>query len=836
MSDARKFLESVLVWPASNDAPGWINVHVNVKNEPKPGEPVKNGGKPWVTGWPFKTVDDALSRIAWAETTDIFFNAWVCMSQQSECTQNSNKKPKAVRKAANATWLKAIWIDCDVEAGDAKHYHTMAEAFDALTAFRHKVGLPFPSMVVNSGGGLHVYWISDTPMSPDEWRPYADGLKALLLREGIKCDTGLTTDIARILRVPGTLNHKYNPPRPVELLHLGTMYDFRSALSVLHGAALTGTVANSPSPSLIPAIEPGHESSFANGPDPAFAALVGSDDLAVRVRHSNAPLDPELVFRQCGFMRHARDSAGADYDQPLWHLSVLSATFLDNGNAIAHELSSGHPDYSHAETQAMYERKLADRAERGVGWPSCAAIAGAGCTACKTCPHFAAGKSPLHLTAPVTAAVNSSGSAQQVSPWSSTAMNVSFANIPHRRTLYGHDLVRGEVTVLGSPGGVGKSSLAIGMAISIATGRELLGEKLFGSALSAILINAEDSTTEIQRRILAASLAHQVQEDELGRLYVAGANHPAVQALSLLRTNPKNVSELDAAGLTALEALLDELRPDLLVLDPLVALCSNGNINDNSSMSLVIRALKRLAIKFDCAILIVHHTRKGGEAGSAEAISGAASIVNLSRRAVMPVTLTEKEALKLSIPVAKRWRYFWLNDAKSNLAPRGSDHPLYRLHSIDLQNAELPTYPFGDNVQAITRVQLPIQNSAGGLSDGDKIRQAIMEVAERGKLIDGKRYAYSPTSSGADNTRELLPDAIAAAQAAMAPKQWSPGQIEAQVKATIKDLLKEKVLVSDAIENITPEPGRFRRRRGLRVDHSRIFNGGSDAADAKNAA
>jgi hypothetical protein len=326
------------------------------------------------------------------------------------------------------------------------------DAINALDAFRNKVGLPPPSMIVHSGGGLHVYWISDTPMSPDDWRPYAHGLKALLLREGVLCDAGLTTDAARILRVPGTLNYKYDPPRIAELLHVGTMHDFRSALSMIHDTDLISSPARAASPSLVSAIEPGHESSFANGPDAAFAALAGSDDLAAGiVRNRSAPLDPEPVFQQCGFMRHARNSAGADYGQPLWHLSALAATFLDEGNAIAHQISSGHPNYTHAETQAMYERKLSDRAERGVGWPSCAAIAGAGCTACTTCPHFSARKSPLHLTAPVTATVNSSGSTQRVSLWSSAVMNVSFVNIPHRRTLYGHDLVRGEVTVLESP-------------------------------------------------------------------------------------------------------------------------------------------------------------------------------------------------------------------------------------------------------------------------------------------------------------------------------------------------------------------------------------------------
>lgn len=283
MSDARKFLESVLVWPDPQGA-GWINVHVNHKNKPKPGRPVKNGGKPWVVGWPFKTIDDALGRIAWTESTADFFNVWVCMSQQRECAQKTDGTHKAVRRAANATWLKAIWIDCDVKAGDAAHYHTVTEAFDALQAFYDKVGLPFPSMVVHSGGGLHVYWIADAPMSPDEWRPYADGLKALLIKEGIKCDTGLTTDIARILRVPGTLNHKYTPPRPVQLLHHGQPYNFASDLAVLKSASasLTHRALQMPRSPIVPASEGG---GIFDAPDPAFSALAPDGGLQGDTAH-----------------------------------------------------------------------------------------------------------------------------------------------------------------------------------------------------------------------------------------------------------------------------------------------------------------------------------------------------------------------------------------------------------------------------------------------------------------------------------------------------------------------------------------------------------------------
>src|SRR6202011_2572331 len=91
-----------------------------------------------------------------------------------------------------------------------------------------------PSAIVFSGGGIHVYWISKDALSPAEWQPYASGLKKLLLCHAIKCDSGLTTDIARVLRVPGTLNHKYDPPKPVQLSPLPlSLYNFDQQLAFL---------------------------------------------------------------------------------------------------------------------------------------------------------------------------------------------------------------------------------------------------------------------------------------------------------------------------------------------------------------------------------------------------------------------------------------------------------------------------------------------------------------------------------------------------------------------------------------------------------------------------
>src|SRR6185437_1904891 len=85
--------------------------------------------------------------------------------------------------------------------------------------------------------------------------------------------------------------------------------------------------------------------------------------------------------------------------------------------------------------------------------------------------------------------------------WSATDLQISFSTIPHRHWLYGTYLIRGEVSVLAAPGGAGKTALATGIAVEVATGVQLLDEKIFAAHdLKVLFINGEDGGTEITRR------------------------------------------------------------------------------------------------------------------------------------------------------------------------------------------------------------------------------------------------------------------------------------------------------------------------------------------------
>jgi hypothetical protein len=78
---------------------------------------------------------------------------------------------------------------------------------------------PAPSVLIDSGGGMHGYWLLREPwmLGSDEARQAAELVQRLWVQNVIGADPSVH-DLTRILRVPGTLNFKYDPPRPVQML------------------------------------------------------------------------------------------------------------------------------------------------------------------------------------------------------------------------------------------------------------------------------------------------------------------------------------------------------------------------------------------------------------------------------------------------------------------------------------------------------------------------------------------------------------------------------------------------------------------------------------------
>lgn len=125
------------------------------------------------------------------------------------------------RTASNAIGARAFWIDidcgqCKAESGHG--YDSESSARKALTDFCTATGLPAPTHIISSGSGIHAYWALSTILLTETWQKFAKKLKTLCKRCGFGADPSRTADIASLLRIPGSLNYKYSPPRAVTLL------------------------------------------------------------------------------------------------------------------------------------------------------------------------------------------------------------------------------------------------------------------------------------------------------------------------------------------------------------------------------------------------------------------------------------------------------------------------------------------------------------------------------------------------------------------------------------------------------------------------------------------
>jgi hypothetical protein len=350
------------------------------------------------TGKPAKTVDEFVNLVNWGKGKPHIQDIYYCLSLQSHCSSKEGGRKSVLRSQAYAMALKSLWLDIDIKPDPKKGYATISDAITALSIFCKKCSLPKPSALIGSGGGLHVYWISKEALPKAEWQRYADGLWALAQREGLRADP-VTTDSARILRVPFTNNYKTKPPKPVKVLFLGKPeddYDFATALSALPALApVTTTVTQGTQ------VAPFDLTNFPRKNDKV-------ESLAEGIEHQEyPPLAFAPIIKGCEFIRNALKTGGKDYSQPLWMLTTLASTFMERGHDLAHKMANKHPGYTFESTEAMWQRKQEDRQVRGIGWPSCKAISSAGCASCASCPHFTKGKSPLNLAVGIPPAVTS---------------------------------------------------------------------------------------------------------------------------------------------------------------------------------------------------------------------------------------------------------------------------------------------------------------------------------------------------------------------------------------------------------------------------------------------
>ncbi|MGH2742652.1 MAG: hypothetical protein ACRDN8_09245, partial [Thermoleophilaceae bacterium] len=161
---------------------------------------------------------------------------------------------RAYRVRENVAYLRALWLDLDVDptpadrSREAKTYRSQKLAVAALTAFVRAARLPPPTMLVSSGAGIHVYWTFAQDLGLEEWESVAQRLKRVCAAHGFLAGPERTADPCSVLRPLGSI-HRKAEPRPVTLLGMHA-YDleFPVFAGALARAAEAKGVAAAPTP------------------------------------------------------------------------------------------------------------------------------------------------------------------------------------------------------------------------------------------------------------------------------------------------------------------------------------------------------------------------------------------------------------------------------------------------------------------------------------------------------------------------------------------------------------------------------------------------------------
>lgn len=165
------------------------------------------------------------------------------------------------------------------------------------------------------------------------------------------------------------------------------------------------------------------------------------------------------------------------------------------------------------------------------------------------------------------------------------------------------------VGILGGEAKLGKSWLALDVAIAVAAGSMCLGRFEVPRPGPVLLYAAEDALHVVRERLESISAAAGIMLADLP-LHVITA--PRIR--------------LDVARDRAeLRETIEEIAPRLLVLDPFIRLHS---IDENvaSEVSPLLAYLRQIERELSVAVLLVHHARKGGGVRAGQALRGSSDL------------------------------------------------------------------------------------------------------------------------------------------------------------------------------------------------------------------
>lgn len=264
--------------------------------------------------------------------------------------------------AHNVRHLRVLVFDLDVDSTGFKNgkpcYKTKQDGHNALISLLGEKSAPTPSVVIDSGGGLHYYWVLDQMVTPGEWLPLATRLKAL-----IKFDAALGTDTTRVadpagyLRVPYTTNSRTGTTVQVLGPQAGWLPWQGGEVAIADLEAALPQVDYMPQ-------SVGEQSSPAAYRRDLFKLGAINDPNIF----SQANVSDMLTY--CNLLQRVLAQKNHNHDQFLATMNTLmAADDLEQARVVAHAVFKDDEGYDPKEIDGMIDKRAA-RYDRG-GNPSC---------------------------------------------------------------------------------------------------------------------------------------------------------------------------------------------------------------------------------------------------------------------------------------------------------------------------------------------------------------------------------------------------------------------------------------------------------------------------------
>jgi hypothetical protein len=293
-------------------------------------------------------------------------------------------------------------------------------------------------------------------------------------------------------------------------------------------------------------------------------------------------------------------------------------------------------------------------------------------------------------------------------------------------------LALGKLHMFDGDGGVGKSTVMGDVIARITTGRPMPYEsKVFAEGGAVILGTEEELDDTVQPRLSRA-----------------GAKLNKIEAIG-------DLTDWDADGkafgrpfgypddLPVLEAAIERTQAKIVIIDPVMGILGSKDIYKDNEVRTALAPLKRVAEKYEVAIILVRHITKSHGENLKHWGGGSVAFTNLSRIGLLAMVCPDNEDQCIFGPV------------KSNLNSKKVPKLLYSIVSDEDQGDNRPYvrwegeghYSDGDLGKA------PSRNTGG---NRDRIVQVLKERAPVAMTVQELAEALPPDSMSIDNLKMTL--------------------------------------------------------------------------------